>query len=65
MNYLDKKERLDYLLKLIEKERCNTLDCISEKFGISKSTSKRLISILREKGFKIHYSRFTKKYFLQ
>ena len=65
MKYIEKKERLDYLLELLKKERCNTLKEISIKFEVSQSTVKRMISVLRDMGHPVTYSKFSKKYFLE
>lgn len=65
MDYIKKKERLDYLLELLKKERCNTLKEITLKFDVSQRTSKRMIAILRDLGHIITYSKFSKKYFVE
>ena len=65
MKYIEKKERLDYLLELLKKERCNTLKEISIKFEASQRTAKRMIFIMRDMGYRISYSRFSKKYFFE
>ena len=65
MDYIEKKERLDYLLELIKKERCNTIKEIALKFDISQRTSKRMIATLRDMGYQITYSKFSIKYFIE
>lgn len=65
MDYIEKKERLDYLLELIKKERCNTIKEIVLRFDISQSTAKRMIASLRDMGHPITFSKFSNKYFLK
>ncbi len=65
MDYIKKKERLDYLLELLKQERCNTLKEITLKFNISQRTSKRMIAILRDMGHNITFSKFSNKYFIE
>lgn len=65
MDYIQKKERLDYLLELIKKERCNTIKDIALKFDISQRTAKRMIATLRDMGHQISYSKFSNKYFME
>lgn len=65
MDYIQKKERLDYLLELIKKERCNTIKDIALKFDISQRTAKRMIATIRDMGHQITYSKFSNKYFVK
>ena len=65
MDYIQKKERLDYQLELIKKERCNTIKDIALKFDISQRTAKRMIANLRDIGHQISYSKFSNKYFVE
>ena len=65
MEYINKKERLDYLVELLRKGRCTTLKEISLHFNISQRTAKRMIAVLRDSGYTITYSKFSKKYFLE
>ena len=65
MDYIQKKERLDYLLELLKKERCNTIKDIAQKFNISQRTAKRMIETLRAMGYQITYSNFSHKYFIE
>ena len=65
MDYIQKKERLDYLLELIKKERCNTIKGIAQKFNISHRTAKRMIETLRAMGHQITYSKFSNNYFVE
>jgi len=65
MDYIQKKERLDYLLEVIKKERCNTIKDIVLKFDISQRTAKRMIATLRDMGHQITYSKFSNKYFIK
>jgi len=62
MNYILKKERLDYLLQLVEKGQCFSAFQISLKFGCSKKTVERMIEELRLMGHEILYCRKINKY---
>ena len=61
MNYLTKKEKLNYLIWLIEKQSGDSI-YLARKLNVSKSTIKRMIYLLNEDGKEIQYSRFEKKY---
>lgn len=65
MNFLERKEKLEYLLELIDKDRCFSLQQISQKFGCSQRTVKRMISLLRDQGHNIKYSKTLKKFKLK
>lgn len=62
MDFLERKERFEYLLELIEKGQCLSLEQISEKFLCSKRTVKRMISQLRDNDNEIKYCRTTRKF---
>jgi len=62
MDFLERKEKLDYLLDLIKKGRCFSLCQISQKFNCSERTIKRMISLLREDGHNIQYCKIKKKF---
>lgn len=65
MNYLTYTERLNYLLEMIEKGQLLSLKQASEKFDCSKRTIRRMISMLRERGYQIKYSRRNMKYIIE
>jgi predicted DNA-binding transcriptional regulator YafY len=60
MKYYERKQNLNYLLDLIEKERCFTIEFISEKFNCSVRTAKRMIAELKEEGNDINFCRIEK-----
>jgi predicted DNA-binding transcriptional regulator YafY len=64
MTYLQKKEKEDYLLYLIEKERLSSLKKVANDYECSVRTIKRMISNLRKQGNLIQYSKKNNKYFL-
>jgi len=63
MNFLERKEKLDYLLEMIEKERLISLKQAAEKFECSKRTIKRMISDLRNMGYDITYCKRRKRFY--
>ena len=65
MTYKERKEKEAYLLYLIEKGRLSSLEKVSDKFGCSKRTIRRMISNLREEGNTIYYCRVKHEYFMK
>ncbi|PKP17019.1 MAG: hypothetical protein CVU07_05065 [Bacteroidetes bacterium HGW-Bacteroidetes-23] len=65
MTFKEKKERLTYLLEMIQKERVTSLEQIARKFNCSKRTVKRMIADLKEEGCEIYYSRKMYKFLLK
>lgn len=65
MRFIERKKKLEYLLEMIEKERCTSLSQIADKFEISKRTVKRMIAELREEGYVIKYCRLSGKFCLE
>jgi biotin operon repressor len=63
MKFIERKQKLVYLLKMIEKGRCISLEQISEKFECSKRTIRRMIEELREDGHNIKYCRTNQKFY--
>lgn len=63
MRFIERKQKIEYLLEMIEKGRCISLQQISEKFECSTRTAKRFIADLREEGHEIKYSKKLKKFF--
>ena len=62
MNLKEKKEKLIYLLELIEKGRCTSLSEMAKRFDCSKRTIKRMVAILREEGNNIRYCQKNRKF---
>ncbi|QMU65296.1 MAG: HTH domain-containing protein [Flavobacteriaceae bacterium] len=65
MKFIERKQKLDYLLEMIQNGRCFSLSQISGKFEVSKRTAKRMIACLREEGYKIIYCRVTGKFWIK
>lgn len=55
MRFIDKKQKLDYLIDLIEKEDTGNADRLCSKICVSKSTLKRYLNELRELGYQVVY----------
>lgn len=64
MKFLERKQKMAYLLEMIEKGRCFSLSQIADTFGISERTAKRMIAELREEGYLITYYRLSGKFCL-
>ena len=62
MNYNERKKRLQYLLEMIEKGRCQSLDKIAIHFNCSKNTAKRMLVCLRNDGHNITYCKVNRKF---
>jgi len=63
MKFTERKQKLEYLLIMIEKGRCLSLEQVSEKFGCSKRTIRRMIEELKEDGYNIQYCRTNQKFY--
>jgi predicted transcriptional regulator len=55
MKFIDKKQKLDYLLELIQNEKTGNADNLCNQIFVSKATLKRYLQDLREMGNKISY----------
>tara|TARA_B110000908_G_C10098165_1_gene377288 strand:- start:190 stop:402 length:213 start_codon:yes stop_codon:yes gene_type:complete len=62
MRYLERKQKMEYLLEMIEKNRCISLKQIADKYGCSERTVGRMIAHLKEEGNAITYCKMSKKY---
>lgn len=62
MNSIERKERLDYLLEMIEKGQCISLIQVAEKFNCCSKTVERMIFKLRKNGYNIRYCRKIERY---
>ena len=65
MDFVTYSERLDYLLKLIENGQVCSPKIIGKRFNCSEKTIRNMINCLREKGFKIEYCKYSKKYLIK
>jgi predicted transcriptional regulator len=55
MNFIDKKQKIDYLLELVQKEDTGTACDLSKRLCVSKRTFTRLLQNLRELGYQIGF----------
>ena len=62
MKFIERKQKMEYLLEMIEKGRCISLKQIAEKFECSERTVGRMIAVLKEEGHEINYCKLTKTY---
>lgn len=63
MKFTERKQKLEYLLVMIEKGRCISLQQVAEKYGCSKRTIRRMIIELKEEGHAIRYCKTTQKFY--
>jgi DeoR/GlpR family transcriptional regulator of sugar metabolism len=61
-NFLTYQERLDYLLQLVTHGNTGSPSSLANRFGVSKRTIKRIIDVLRLKGYNISYCRKRETY---
>ena len=64
MKFVDKKQKLDYIMELIEKEKTGTAEDLSKRIYVSLPTVYRYISDLRSLGHQIGYCTQRKTYYL-
>ena len=64
MKFIDKKQKLDYIMELIEKEKTGTADDLRKRICVSLPTLYRYISDLRALGYPIGYCTQRKTYYL-
>lgn len=64
MRFVDKKQKMDYLLELIRKECTGCSEELSNNLCISKRTLHRYIQDLRELGYSISYCHQRTTYYL-
>ena len=62
MRYLERKQKMEYLLEMIEKGRCISLKQMAEKYECSERTVARMIADLKEEGHDIYYCKSIRKY---
>ncbi len=65
MRFIERKQKIEYLLEMIEKGRCNSYHQIAEKFECSESTVKRMLSDLKEEGHDIKYCKGLGKFIVK
>jgi len=64
MNFIDKKQKLDYLLEIIMREYTGNAKNLAARVCVSLPTLNRYLANLRELGYEIEYSRTRQTYFL-
>ena len=65
MTFKEKKDKMNYLLDLIQRGRLHSLEQTAVHFCCSKRTIERMISDLRGEGYAIHYCRVKRRYILK
>ena len=65
MRFIERKQKIEYLLEIIKKGRCISLEQVALKFECSSRTIKRMIAELREEGYEIKYCRVQRKYCIE
>ena len=63
MKFIERKQKMEYLLEMIEKNRCISLKQIAEKFECSTRTVRRMITDLKQEGHEINYCRASRKFY--
>jgi len=64
MRFVDKKQKLDYLIEIIRTEKTGKAEQLAERIYVSKRTLERYLSDLREIGYKISFCSSRKTYFI-
>jgi len=62
MKFIERKQKVEYLLEMIKKNRCISLKQIAEKYECSERTVRRMITELKEEGHEINYCRASRKF---
>lgn len=65
MKFIERKKKMEYLLEMIEKDRCISLKQTAEKFECSERTVRRMITDLKEEGHEINYCRSSQKFCIE
>ncbi|KAF0201002.1 MAG: hypothetical protein FD170_3034 [Bacteroidetes bacterium] len=63
MRFIDKKQKLDYLLSLISEQNTGTASQLAERLCISKPTAEKYLALLREDGHNIGYCTRRRTYY--
>ena len=64
MRFLEKKEKVESLLTLIENESAGTASNLADRLCVSLATVENYLALLREEGHRIEYCRNRKTYYL-
>ncbi len=65
MDYTAMKERIYYVLELIDKGRACTPQSIASRISVSDRTARRMVRTLKDKGHDIDFCRLQKRYVLK
>lgn len=63
MRFVDRKQKIDFLLELISKENTGAASDLCKRICVSKRTLVRFIKDLRELGYEISFCNYRKTYF--
>ncbi len=61
MTFAERKRQLEYLLEMVQKGRCISVQQVAEKFDCSRRTANRMFEELRDDGHDLIYCKQTKK----
>jgi predicted DNA-binding transcriptional regulator YafY len=64
MGFVSKKQKLDYLLKLIEQGNTGTAEFLCSRIFVSRPTLTRYLADLRELGYQISFCTRRKTYYI-
>ncbi|MDD4375001.1 MAG: HTH domain-containing protein [Bacteroidales bacterium] len=64
MRFLDKKQKIELLLSLIENESAGTASQLADRLYVSLPTVEKYLALLREDGHQIGYCTSRKTYYL-
>lgn len=64
MKFIDKKQKLDYLIELINNQSTGNAELLSQRICVSKRTLYRYLSDLKAIGYKISYCFSRNTYYL-
>lgn len=64
MRFVDKKEKLDYMVELIRKGKTGKAEDLSKRICVSRRTLFRYIDTLRELGYNVGYCARRETYYL-
>jgi DNA-binding IclR family transcriptional regulator len=65
MRYIDKKQKMEYLLELINKEVTGAPESLCTRIVVSKRTLFRYLDHLEEEGYSLEYCKNRKTYFMK
>ena len=64
MRFIDKKQKLDYLLSLISEHNTGTAGQLANRLCVSTTTAEKYLALLREDGHNIGYCTRRRTYYL-